>query len=89
MTQGVIRNDIHANFLNHTQLLLRPTKATGPTPKPRIFTGPRKTELSRQSARLGASFLEALRGAWSRGAIKSAPFVSVGKEQPPKFQRTI
>ena len=38
----VIRNAIHANFLNHTPLLLRPTKATGPLTKPRILVGPRK-----------------------------------------------
>ena len=61
----VIRNDIHADFLNHTQLLLRPTKATGLLTKPASFhQALEKTELSR---RIGAAWR-----VFSRGALAGA-----------------
>ena len=48
----------HSGVLHfHQHLFLRPTKAPRSTPKPRILTTLiRKTDLTRQSARLGASF---------------------------------
>ena len=52
-TSAVIRNDIHADFLNHTQLLLRPTKATGPVSKPQILRRPKK---DRAVAPIGAAW---------------------------------
>jgi hypothetical protein len=56
---NVIRNDHYSEFLNHTFLLLRPNKSYWANLKTSKFPNrpPKNTELSRQSARLGASFL--------------------------------